>query len=54
MGGTYYCPVNGWGCPYWCEDGQCALGDSALMECDDAAAMEKDLEEGEIQIFGGI
>lgn len=32
------CPVNGWDCPHWCEDGSCALGDEETMmsECDDA------------------
>lgn len=29
-----YCPVNGWDCPYWQEDGSCTLEDP-LHECDD-------------------
>ena len=54
MNESYFCPVNGWDCPYWCENGQCSLGCAAIDECDDAAAMEMELQEGEIQIFGGI
>ena len=36
----FYCPVDGWSCPYWNEDNTCALaemGDDSVMECDDAA-----------------
>ena len=47
----FYCPVNGWSCPYWNKDGTCKLDDKAVIECDDAAAFEVDLEEGEIVIF---
>lgn len=31
-----YCPVNGWDCPYWKEDGECTLNNS-MAECDDFA-----------------
>ena len=37
----FFCPVNGWDCPYWKEDGSCALVDeecNPVMVCDDAAA----------------
>lgn len=36
----FFCPVNGWDCPYWKEDGSCELldlGDNPLVECDDAS-----------------
>ena len=36
----FFCPVNGWDCPYWKEDNSCALvddGDDPITECDDAA-----------------
>jgi len=36
----FFCPVNGWDCPYWKEDGFCSMvdnGDDPVMECDDAA-----------------
>ena len=50
----YYCPVNGWDCPYWRKDGTCELEETAIYECDDAAAMEAWLEdEVDIVIFGG-
>lgn len=49
----YFCPVNAWDCPYWRKNGECALGNNAPNECDDAALMEQDLEEGEIFIIGG-
>lgn len=35
----FFCPVNGWDCPYWKEDGSCSMadeGDNPVMECDDA------------------
>nr|DAJ04767.1 MAG TPA: hypothetical protein [Caudoviricetes sp.] len=28
-----YCPVNGWGCPYY-KDGECGI-ESPYSECDD-------------------
>ena len=37
----FFCPVNGWDCPYWKKDGSCAMVDNdeyPPMECDDAAA----------------
>ena len=49
----YFCPVNGWNCPYWCKNGECALGDMAINECEDAAFMEQDLNDDEILIIGG-
>lgn len=36
----FFCPVNGWDCPYWKEDGSCSMvdnGDDPVKECDDAA-----------------
>lgn len=35
----FFCPVNGWDCPYWKEDGSCSMvdeGDNPVIECDDA------------------
>lgn len=37
----FYCPVNGWDCPYWKKDGTCSMVDDdfdPVKECDDAAA----------------
>jgi hypothetical protein len=34
-----YCPVNGWDCPYYLEDGSCEL-EHPEEDCDDYAAME--------------
>lgn len=36
----FYCPVNGWDCPYWKNDGSCQLVDldkDPVRECEDAA-----------------
>ena len=36
----FYCPVNGWNCPYWKKGGTCGLvdeGEDPVKECDDAA-----------------
>ena len=40
----FYCPVNGWDCPYWCKDGTC---------CIDGIPWEEDENEDHIYIFGG-
>lgn len=51
----YYCPVNGWDCPYFNKNGTCRLGLAAPQECDDAAAMEEWLEDDDLNhvyIFG--
>ena len=35
---VFYCPVNSWDCPYWKENGTCAMVDEGLdptLECDD-------------------
>lgn len=35
----FFCPVNGWDCPYWKKDGSCSMvddGDNPVMECDAA------------------
>ena len=49
-----YCPVNGWDCPYWKEDGTCSMkeeeGVHPKEECDDYAffdAMFDGLDEEE-------
>ena len=48
-----FCPVNGWDCPYWKEDGTCGMkeeeGCHPLEECDDYYFFfgEDDIEEGE-------
>ena len=36
----FFCPVNGWDCPYWKKDNSCSMideGDNPIEECDDAA-----------------
>ena len=36
----FFCPVNGWDCPYCKEDLSCSMvdnGDDPAAECDDAA-----------------
>ena len=36
----FFCPVNGWDCPYWKKDGSCTIGadgDDPWMVCDDAS-----------------
>lgn len=36
----FYCPTEDCSCPYYnCKSGLCALGKSALEECDDAWAL---------------
>lgn len=40
----FYCPVNGWDCPYWKKDGNCGMVDEGfdpVKECDDAAMFWK-------------
>ena len=35
----FFCPVNGWDCPYWKKDGSCSMVDdeyNPVLECDDA------------------
>lgn len=53
MNEPYYCPVNGWDCPYFDANGVCMM-DNPLAECDDAAAMEACLNDDSdsIYIFG--
>lgn len=44
----FFCPVNGWDCPYWKKDGSCSMldeGDNPLTYCDDASAFWNDDEE---------
>lgn len=51
----FYCPVNGWDCPYWRKDGTCCIDGIPWEECDDAAAFhdwEEDENEDHIYIFG--
>lgn len=40
-----YCPVNGWDCPYWRENGACAL-DDPFKDCDDFGMFFDSLEDG--------
>ena len=45
----FFCPVNGWDCPYWKEDGSCSMvddGDDPIMECDDTATFYDNPGEG--------
>lgn len=42
---VFYCPVNGWDCPYWEKGGTCLMvndGDDPTMECDDAYSFWED------------
>jgi hypothetical protein len=44
----FFCPVNGWDCPYWKKDGSCSMvdeGNNPLVECDDAAYVWRDEED---------
>lgn len=41
----FFCPVNGWDCPYWKEDGSCHMVDKGwdpVQECTDAMMMWDD------------
>ena len=43
----FFCPVNGWDCPYFKKDGSCSMvddGDDPVLECDDAGAFWDDDE----------
>lgn len=45
----FFCPVNGWDCPYFKEDGSCAMvdeGDNPVEECDDAGYFFDEEEDG--------
>ena len=45
----FYCAVNGWDCPYFKEDGSCAMvdkGDNPVEECDDAGYFFDEEEDG--------
>lgn len=44
----FFCPVNGWDCPYWKKDGSCSMvddEDNPVLECDDAAYFCEDDED---------
>lgn len=43
----FFCPTDDWDCPYCEKDGLCALGASAIKECDEAAAFFCEDEEDE-------
>lgn len=41
----FYCPVDGWDCPYWRKDGTCSMVDDGfdpVQECDGAAMCDPD------------
>ena len=45
----FFCPVNGWDCPYFKEDRSCAMvdeGDNPVEECDDAGYFFDEEEDG--------
>ena len=49
----FFCPVNGWDCPYWKKDGSCAMvdeGDNPVIECDDAGYFYED-EDDDIYVW---
>jgi hypothetical protein len=44
----FFCPVNGWDCPYWKENGFCSMvdyGDDPVVECIEAAYFYRDNED---------
>lgn len=44
----FFCPVNGWDCPYFKKDGSCSMIDEGLDpedECDDAAYFLEDKDD---------
>lgn len=44
----FFCPVNGWDCPYWKKDGSCSMvdnGDDPVEKCDDAYSVWGDDED---------
>lgn len=51
----FFCPVNGWDCPYFKEDGSCSMvddGDDPVFECDDAGCFyDGEAEEGEYFVW---
>lgn len=40
----YFCPVNGWDCPYWSEDQECTIS-NPMEECEDYHRMNCSDEE---------
>ena len=47
----YYCPVNGWDCPYYRDNGVCDC-ENPLEECDDAMTYEEGFcEDDTVTIF---
>ena len=45
----FFCPVNGWDCPYFKKDGSCSMvddGDNPVEECDDAGCFFDEEEDG--------
>ena len=44
----FYCPVNGWDCPYYKKDGSCLMaerGYDPVKECDDAGTFWEENED---------
>ena len=44
----FFCPVNGWDCPYFNKDCSCAMvedGDNPILECYEAANFYEDPED---------
>ena len=49
----YYCPVNGFDCPYFGEKGECHC-ENPLEECDDAMEYEEGFLDGETIVFYAV
>lgn len=50
----FFCPVNGWDCPYWKKDGSCAMvdeGDNPIIECDDAGYFYEEDDDDNIYVW---
>ena len=51
----FFCPVNGWDCPYWKKEGTCSMVDEGAdptLECDDAAFFwEEEAGDGSYYVY---
>ena len=50
----FYCPVNGYDCPYWKDGGYCAMVDedlSPVEECDEAGYFFDEAERESIYVY---
>ena len=50
---AFYCPVNGWDCPYWNKNSTCSMveeGIDPVAECDDASVFWDEDEDYFVEI----